>query len=421
MADPADGLNAYLVGGAVRDALLGICVADRDWVVVGATPEEMLKRGFKPAGADFPVFLHPRSGEQYALARRERKTARGYKGFDIISDPGITLEQDLQRRDLTINAIASDADGKLIDPFGGAADIEGRTLRHISDAFAEDPVRVLRAARFRARFDKLGFRVHPQTRELMAQMTANGEVDALQPERVWNELHGALSAPGAARFIEELRACGALAKVLPEVDALFGVPQPEKHHPEIDTGAHILLALDAAQRLSDDPRVAFAVLAHDLGKALTPAAALPAHHGHERAGLKPVDEMCARLRAPEKYRELAHAVCEFHLHHHRLPELKPATALKLLERLDAFRRPEILELFSLACTADLRGRTGREDAPCPQADLLRRYHRAAADVDAAAVAAQFKNEGAKIKTALRRERTAAIAAVKGGRGARTVV
>jgi len=416
MKDPVDGLTVYLVGGAVRDALLGLRVSDRDWVVVGATPAQMLQRGFKAAGADFPVFLHPRSGEQYALARRERKTARGYKGFDIISDPGITLEQDLQRRDLTINAIASDAHGRLIDPFGGAADIERRVLRHISAAFGEDPVRVLRTARFRARFDALGFQVHAKTRALMAQMAACGEVDALQPERVWSELHGALRAPGASRFIAELRACGALAKVLPEVDALFGVPQPREHHPEIDTGEHILLTLDAAQRLSDDPRVAFAALTHDLGKALTPAAALPSHHGHELAGLKLVDALCARLRAPEKYRSLARAVCQYHLHHHRLPALKASTALGMLDRLDAFRRPENVELFSLACTADLRGRAGMEAAPCPQAGLLRQYHHAAASVDAAAIAAKLQ-DGAKIKTALRRERIAAIAAVKNARAA----
>lgn len=437
MTDPADNLETYLVGGAVRDRLLGIEVQDRDWVVVGATAEAMLERGFTPVGDDFPVFLHPRSGEQYALARQERKTARGYRGFTVNSDPGITLQQDLQRRDLTINAIAMDAAGNLIDPFGGARDLERRLLRHISPAFAEDPVRVLRVARFRARFAGRGFTVHAGTRRLMARMVEAGEVDALQPQRVWQELHGALLQPATAAFIEELRACGALAKILPEVDALFGVPQPAEYHPEIDTGRHTLLTLDAAHRLSDDPRVIFAALVHDLGKALTPRAQWPSHRGHERRGLAAVAAVCERLHAPSKYRKLALTVCEFHLHHHRLRELKPATALDLLEKLDAFRQPENARLFALACTADLRGRTGMQDIDCPQAALLAEYHRAALAVDAGAVAAEVAGDsaddsadssadnladnstvapdrraGAKIKQQLRRRRIAAIAAVK---------
>ncbi len=411
MNDPADKLETYLVGGAVRDRLLGLAVRERDWVVVGATPAGMIERGFKPVGADFPVFLHPRSGEQYALARRERKTAKGYKGFDIISDPGITLEQDLQRRDLTINAIAMDSRGALIDPFGGAADVRRRVLRHISPAFGEDPVRVLRVARFAARFGAMGFCVNPETRKLMARMAANGEVDALQPERVWKELHSALLENGTARFIEELRACDALGKVLPEVDALFGVPQPARHHPEIDTGIHLLLSLDAAHRISDDPRVIFAVLTHDLGKALTPKAAWPAHRGHEQSGIKVVEALCRRLRAPEKYRKLALRVCQYHLHHHRMAELKPSTVLTLLEQLDAFRQPGNVELFSLCCIADLRGRTGMEEAHCPQSALLRRYHQAARSVDAAAIAGDCP-DGEKIKKELRRQRVAAIAVVK---------
>ena len=411
MKDPADGLEVYLVGGAVRDRLLGLEVRDRDWAVVGVTPAQMLERGFKPVGEDFPVFLHPQSGEQYALARRERKTAKGYRGFEVISDPDITLEQDLQRRDLTINAIAMHADGTLVDPFGGAADIGRRVLRHVSPAFSEDPVRVLRVARFKARFHEIGFSVHPDTRALMAQMAAAGEVDALQPERVWQELHGALATTGTARFIEELRRCGALAKVLPEVDALFGVPQPAEHHPEIDTGLHLLLSLDAAHRLSDDPKVIFAVLTHDLGKALTPKNALPAHHGHEKSGLPLVEAICRRLRAPEKYRKLALSVCEYHLHHHRIAELKPATLLTVLERLDGFRQPNNVRRFTLACIADLRGRTGREELHCPQSALLERYHHAALAVDAAAVA-EACSDGAKIKKALRRQRIAALASVK---------
>lgn len=411
MKDPADNLETYLVGGAVRDRLLGLEIHDRDWVVIGATPAQMLERGFKPAGEDFPVFLHPNSGEQYALARRERKTAKGYKGFAVTSDPDITLEQDLQRRDLTINAIAMDARSNLIDPFGGAGDVKRRTLKHVSPAFSEDPVRVLRVARFKARFHKMGFSVNPATRKLMAQMVENGEVDALQPERVWRELHGALREAGTARFIEELRECGALAKVMPEVDALFGVPQPAEYHPEIDTGVHVMLALDAAHRLSDDPRVIFAVLAHDLGKALTPKHALPAHRDHEKAGLRVVTAMCERLRAPEKYRKLALRVCEYHLHHHRMAALNPSTVLILLERLDGFRQPENVELFNLCCVADRRGRTGREQEDCPQMELLRRYHHAARSVNAAAIAGECA-DGAKIKKEIRRQRIAAIATVK---------
>ena len=427
MKDPAnnfadtftDTLEVYLVGGAVRDRLLGLEVHDRDWVVVGATPQRMLELGFKAAGADFPVFLHPRTGEQYALARRERKTARGYKGFAIISDPTITLQQDLQRRDLTINAIAMGATGKVIDPFGGADDIARCVLKHISPAFSEDPVRVLRVARFAARFDKLGFTVHPDTQKLMKGMTDNGEVDALQPERVWQELHGALCEVGTSRFIDVLRSCGALKKIMPEVDALFGIPQPPEHHPEIDTGVHVLMALDAAHRLlearADEPAdkamVIFAVLMHDLGKALTPKAQLPSHRGHEKSGLALVDALCARLRVPEKYRQLALRVCEYHLHHHRMAELKPATVLKLLLRLDGFRQPEHVRLFALCCVADLRGRTGMHEVDCPQSALLHRYHRAARSVDEAAIAAAWV-DGAQIKKAIHRERLNAIAQVR---------
>ncbi len=411
MRDAADGLEVYLVGGAVRDRLLGLAVQDRDWVVVGCSVARMVARGFKPVGEDFPVFLHPHSGEQYALARRERKTAKGYRGFAVFSDPNITLQQDLQRRDLTINAIAQDGHGNLIDPFGGRDDIKSRTLKHVCAAFSEDPVRVLRVARFAARFGDLGFSVHPTTQALMARMVADGEVDALQAERVWRELHTAMRESATARFIAQLRRCGALAKILPEVDALFGVPQPAKHHPEIDTGRHILLALAAAHRLSDDPRVIFAVLTHDLGKALTPQHALPSHHGHEQAGLQPVHAMCERLRAPQKYRQLSRLVCQYHLHHHRMPSLKPATVLDLLQQLDAFRQPDNVRLFSLCCVADLRGRSGMENLDCPQAALFGEYHRAAAAIDAAAIAEQLQ-DGARIKKELAKQRIAAITAVK---------
>ena len=411
MNELTNHLETYLVGGAVRDSLLGLAVHDRDWVVIGETPESMMKLGFKPVGDDFPVFLHPHSGEQYALARRERKTAKGYRGFAIISDPSITLEQDLQRRDLTINAIAMDANGNLIDPFDGSGDLERRVLKHISPAFSEDPVRVLRVARFAARFHDKGFCVASTTRALMAQMVDNGEVDALQPERVWQELHGALSATHSAKFIAELRECGALAKILPEVDALFGVPQPPQHHPEVDSGEHVMLALDAAHELSDNPQVIFAVLLHDLGKALTEKSKLPSHHGHEKSGLPLVQGLCERLRVPEKYRKLALRVCEFHLHHHRMAALNPSTVLNLLEKLDGFRQAENVALFSQCCVADLRGRTGREQEACPQAQLLRRYHQSAAAVDAAAIANHYTN-GAQIKGELQRQRIAAIAQVK---------
>lgn len=411
MKSATDNLVTYLVGGAVRDQLLGVEVHDRDWVVIGATPAQMIERGFKPVGDEFPVFLHPQSGEEYALARRERKIAKGYKGFDIISDPSITLEQDLQRRDLTINAMAMDTDGQLIDPFGGALDIKARVLRHVSSAFSEDPVRILRVARFHARLIGMGFAVHADTHVLMEKMVAAGEADTLQPERIWRELHGALCVLGTSQFIKTLRSCGALTKVLPEVDALFGVEQPKKYHPEIDTGIHILLALDAAHRLSDDPRVIFAVLTHDLGKGLTPEAALPSHHGHERAGLKPVKVMCSRLRVPNKYRELALAVCEYHLHHHRMYELKADTVCMLLRKLDGFRNPDNIRLFGLCCTADLRGRTGMEDLACPQAELLQRYHRAALMIDAAAIAEKCDN-GLQIGKELQRQRTVAIEKIR---------
>ena len=411
MKDPAENLEVYLVGGSVRDQLLELEIQDRDWVVIGATPAQMIERGFKPVGEEFPVFLHPLSGEEYALARSERKTSKGYRGFDVISDPNITLTQDLQRRDLTINAIAMDAQGNLIDPFGGVRDAQQRILKHVSPAFSEDPVRILRVARFAARFESMGFSVNPETLDLMKQMVAMGEVDALQPERIWKELHGALCESGTSRFIEELRRCGALEKILPEVDALFGIPQPLEYHPEVDTGVHVMMALDAAHRLSENPRVIFAVLVHDLGKALTPEKALPAHRGHEHSGLRLVEQLCTRLRIPGKYRRLALRVCEYHLHHHRMLVLKPTTVLTLLEQLDAFRQPDNVRLFSLCCIADLRGRSGMEDLDCPQSKLLGRYHTAALSVNAAAIAERCR-EGGKIKKELRRQRVAAIAVIK---------
>ena len=410
MADPANGLNVYLVGGAVRDELLGLPVKDRDWVVVGSTPGEMESKGFRPVGRDFPVFLHPRTGEEYALARTERKTGEGYHGFAFHASVDVTLEEDLCRRDLTINAMARDPAGGLVDPHGGQADLDARLLRHVSGAFSEDPVRVLRVARFAARFGAAGFRVADGTMALMKGMVDAGEVNALVPERVWQELSMALVQPGAARFVSTLRDCGVLAVILPEVDALFGVPQPPRYHPEIDTGLHTLLSLDAADCLGLDGPERFAVLVHDLGKALTPQEEWPRHIGHERRGLEPIDGLCERLRVPKSWRRLARAVCEFHLMLHRVATLRPATVLRMLEGLDAFRRPEIVEPFIRCCIADLRGRTGNEQADYPQADILRRYLQAAA-VDTGAVAAQCMSTGGtsgKIAEAIREARVGAM-------------
>ena len=363
-------MQIYLVGGAVRDKLLGLEVKDRDYVVVGATPEDMVAQGFRPVGADFPVFLHPETKEEYALARTERKTGRGYKGFTVYAAPDVTLEDDLRRRDLTINAMAEAPDGALIDPFGGAEDLRNGVLRHVSDAFSEDPVRILRVARFAARFADMGagdsepcFKVADATNALMQRMVADGEVDALVAERVWAELERALATVRPSIFFQVLRACGALDRLFPEIAALFGVPQPPKHHPEIDTGVHVMLVIDQAARLSPDTRVRFAALMHDLGKGTTPPADWPRHIGHEAAGTKLVTEFCRRLRVPNDYRDLGLLVARYHTHCHRAAELKPTTLLDTLEALDAFRRPERVEMFVLACEADARGRTGFEAAP----------------------------------------------------------
>ncbi|MGZ8975796.1 multifunctional CCA addition/repair protein, partial [Methylomagnum sp.] len=331
-------MKAYLVGGAVRDALLGRPVKERDWVVVGETPDSMTARGFRPVGKDFPVFLHPKTKEEYALARTERKTAPGYRGFVVHAEPDVSLEQDLLRRDLTINAIAQDEDGGLIDPHGGAQDLAGRVLRHVSPAFAEDPVRILRLARFAARYAPLGFQVAEETRELMRAMIEAGEVDALVPERVFAELAKALSEPTPGEFFTVLRECGALARLFPEIDRLFGVPQPPQHHPEVDTGVHTLLVLAEAVKLSEDPAVRFAALTHDLGKGLTDPALWPRHHGHEKAGLSALDVLCDRLKVPNNYRKLAERVMRYHGHCHRALELRPGKVVDLLQRLEAFRQ-----------------------------------------------------------------------------------
>ncbi|MEW6354024.1 MAG: multifunctional CCA addition/repair protein [Pseudomonadota bacterium] len=402
-------MNIYQVGGAVRDQLLGLPVQDRDWVVVGATPDEMLKRGFKLVGADFPVFLHPETHEEYALARTERKTAPGYKGFSVHAAPDVTLEEDLKRRDLTINAIALSEDGTVIDPYHGAQDLKNKILRHVSPAFAEDPVRILRVARFAARFTD--FQIADETMALMRAMADNGEVDALVPERVWAELERALGEVKPSRFFEVLRACGALAKLFPEIDRLYGVPQPPQYHPEVDTGVHVMLVLDQATLLTNDTQVRFAALLHDLGKGTTPKEEWPRHVGHEQRSVDLVKAICARFRVPNDYRDLAVLVAKYHGDCHRADELRPATLLEKLEALDAARRPERFEKFLLACKADIRGRPGYEDDPYPQADVFRAALRAYNSVDARPLAAAGL-KGEAIAQELRRLRIQAISRVK---------
>ncbi|OGT88952.1 MAG: multifunctional CCA tRNA nucleotidyl transferase/2'3'-cyclic phosphodiesterase/2'nucleotidase/phosphatase [Gammaproteobacteria bacterium RIFOXYA12_FULL_61_12] len=400
-------MKIYLVGGAVRDELLGRPVKERDWVVVGATPEAMQAQGFKQVGKDFPVFLHPRTGEEYALARTERKTSPGYRGFAVHAAPDVSLEQDLLRRDLTINALARDDTGHIIDPYGGLQDLENRLLRHVSNAFAEDPVRILRTARFAARYTHLGFRIAPETNALMQAMAAAGEVDALVPERVWQELVKALAEETPSRFFEALRDCNALGIIFPEIGRLFGVPQPEVHHPEIDTGVHSLMVLDQAARLSPDPRVRFAALTHDLGKGLTSAEILPSHHGHEDRGAVLAEQLCRRLKAPNDYRDLALLTARYHGHIHRAGQLRPETALKVLEACDAFRRPERFEHLLIACEADARGRKGFEERPYPQAGLFRRCLSATRTFDPAGPVREGL-KGEALRDAIRKGRLGAI-------------
>jgi len=404
-------MQIYLVGGAVRDRLLGLEVADRDWVVVGASPEAMSDQGFRPVGADFPVFLHPETSEEYALARTERKSGSGYHGFVFHTGPDVTLEDDLQRRDLTVNAIAQDADGNLSDPCGGQKDLESRVLRHVSPAFVEDPVRVLRVARYYARFKPLGFSVAPETLELLKQMVNNGEVDHLVPERVWAEAVRSLALPEPQHFFELLRECGALARIIPELDSLFGVPQTAKHHPEIDTGVHTLMALAQAARLQAPTVVRYAVLCHDYGKALTPEQVLPGHRGHEQAGLELVEACSQRLGVPREFREVALLVTRWHLHVHRAAELKAATILKVLEAADAFRRPERLGHLLLACEADARGRLGLEARDYPQTEMFRNALDAAQTVDTKAIVNSGKR-GPQVGEELKRQRIAAISAAQ---------
>lgn len=405
-------MKTYLVGGAVRDRLLALPPGDRDWVVVGQTPESMATAGFRPVGRDFPVFLHPDTGEEYALARTERKTGPGYRGFVVHADPSVTLEQDLERRDFTINAIAEAPDGSLTDPFNGQRDIEQRVLRHVGPAFVEDPLRVLRAARFMARFASLGFSVAPETMALMREIAASGELDALVPERTWQELAKALVAARPSAFLQTLRQANALAAVLPEVDALYGVPQRAEYHPEVDTGIHQELVSDMAATLAPgDSVIGFAALTHDLGKALTPESKWPRHIGHEQAGLKPLEVLCDRLKAPNAHRELARVACREHLNVHRTLELRDATVHDLLARCDAFRKPERIAALVLVCEADRRGRLGFEDVDYPQAAELKRLHAAAMAVSARDVV-QEGMTGPTIGRALRKARIDAIATAR---------
>ena len=404
-------MKVYEVGGAVRDALLGRTIKERDWVVVGSSASELTALGYRPVGKDFPVFLHPVTGEQYALARTERKIGPGYTGFSFDTSGDVTLQQDLARRDLTINAIAKDENGQIIDPWGGQRDLEQRVLRHVSPAFREDPLRVLRVARFAARFKSAGFAVAPETSELMREIVASGELEALRPERVWQETSKALQEDRPDVYFEVLRECAALARVFPEIDALFGVPQPERWHPEIDTGVHTLLALRLAAEISDSETVRFAVLTHDLGKAATPKLLLPRHHGHEHRTLPILERLCERLPVPNRFRELAQHVARYHGLVHRAAELRPRTIMQLIADVDGLRQPERFEEFLLACEADARGRHGLEGRTYDQADLLRRALRAARGIDARRVQAESKLEGALLGEALQAERLKAVKAV----------
>ncbi|WP_017939847.1 multifunctional CCA addition/repair protein [Zestomonas thermotolerans] len=407
-------MQIYKVGGAVRDRLLGRPVTDIDWVVVGASIEDMQARGFRPVGGDFPVFLHPQTGEEYALARTERKSGRGYGGFTFYASPDVSLEEDLLRRDLTINAMAEDDQGRIIDPYGGQADLQARLLRHVSPAFAEDPLRVLRVARFAARYAPLGFRVAEETLQLMRRIADSGELQALTAERSWKEISRALMEPRPDVFIQVLRDCGALAHLLPELDALFGVPQPEAHHPEVDTGVHCLMVLRQCALREQPLTVRWACLLHDLGKGLTPPEQWPRHIAHEQRGVRLIQAVNQRCKAPRDCAELAVLVGEFHTHAHRALELRPATLLELLQRFDAYRRPQRFEEFIAACEMDARGRHGLEQRDYPQAAYLR----GAADA-ARTVAVQPLLErglkGAELGEALARERLAALKAYKAER------
>ncbi len=398
-------MQTYIVGGAVRDELLGYPIKDKDYVVVGSTPEQMVAAGFRPVGKDFPVFLHPKTHDEYALARTERKTAKGYKGFVVHASPEITLEQDLARRDLTVNAIAKNEVGEFIDPFHGINDIKSKTLRHVSDAFVEDPVRILRIARFSARL--ADFNIAPETLSLMQQMVDAGEVDALVAERVWQELAKGLMEKKPARMFEVLRSCGALKRIIPELDNLWGVPQPPQHHPEVDTGVHVMMVLDYAAQKAFSLSVRFAALMHDLGKGTTPKEILPRHIGHEERGVHLVKDVCKRLRVPNDCKELAVMVAKFHGKLYQSLDMRPSTLLEFLIQLDAIRQPERFNGFLQACEADSRGRTGLENCPTPAADLMRKVLDAAFTIDAGAIASK-QSDVEKIKIAIFEARVEAI-------------
>ncbi|MBA5238589.1 multifunctional CCA addition/repair protein [Pectobacterium aroidearum] len=401
-------MKIYLVGGAVRDSLLGLPVTEKDWVVVGATPEELLVQGYQQVGKDFPVFLHPVSHDEYALARTERKSGKGYTGFVCHAAPNVTLEQDLLRRDLTINAIARTELGDLIDPYHGRRDLENHVLRHVSDAFSEDPLRVLRVARFAARFAHLGFQIAEETMALMQKMAHEGELAYLTPERVWKETEKALGTSSPDVYFQVLRDCGALAVLFPEIDNLYGVPAPAKWHPEIDTGIHTMMTVAMAARLSPEIDVRFATLCHDLGKGLTPPELWPRHHGHGPAGVKLVEALCQRLRVPNPIRDLAKLVAEYHDLIHTVQVLQPKTLLKLFDAIDVWRKPQRLEQLALTSEADARGRAGFEDTPYPQGDYLREAFRVASQVSSAGVVADgFK--GIDVRNELTRRRTQALA------------
>lgn len=396
-------MQTYLVGGAVRDALLGLKVVDKDWMVVGATPEQMLAQGYEQVGSDFPVFLHPKTKQEYALARTERKSGKGYTGFICYSAPDVTLEQDLMRRDLTINAIAKADDGRLIDPYNGQQDLDNKILRHVSPAFVEDPLRVLRVARFSARFAHLGFTIAPETIALMQEMVVAGELEALTPERVWKEWEKSLSTQSPEVFLTVLRQCGALKVVMPEIDALFGVPQPAQWHPEIDCGIHTLMVAKQAAELSPNKVIRFAAQVHDLGKALSPKDDLPSHKMHCKDGLKPIKALCQRLRVPNDYRDTALMVCAQHTKIHHANEMRPATFVNILDQIDSWRKPERVTQLALCCRADARGRTGHESDTYLQADILLAAFDAALQVDVKPiVAAGFKGKDIKEQLAIHR-------------------
>ncbi|OAJ92228.1 multifunctional CCA addition/repair protein [Vibrio bivalvicida] len=400
-------MQRYLVGGAVRDQLLDIDVYDRDWVVVGSTPEELLRKGYTAVGKDFPVFLHPDSKEEHALARTERKVGSGYTGFECYFAIDVTLEEDLLRRDLTINAIAQDPNGNIIDPFNGRRDLEDRILRHVSDAFTEDPLRVLRVARFAAKLHHLGFCVADETIELMRKISHSGELEHLTAERVWQEWHKSLSTQNPQIFLSVLRECGALKVVLPELDVLFGVPQPEKWHPEIDTGIHTLLVAEQAAKLSDSLTVRFAAQVHDLGKGITPKSEWPSHKMHCHTGVKLIKTLCERVRVPNEFRDLALMVCEQHFNIHRAAELRPETKLKVLNKFDVWRKPERLQDILLCCMADSRGRTGHEEIDYPQKVIFEQAYQAALSINVQDIIKDgFK--GADIRTEMEKRRVEAI-------------